>query len=354
MRWLVAGSILLALRLSAAVDPDLTPQQADIPFLTGTAPPDDSGYFQANLNPLVVQRTLNAYGGLADSADEDVDFGWRIPFTNNLSFGYDTGLNAFRQDQTIWDYDEATSEVSTAFMSKPSIEIQSGTNLTWTDFVQSQRSYTDNVPGYTDSTQYGTEAAWTPIKDTTTLKADASAQQTYNFNGSILDQDLYGGSIDQKIPWVPFTLHTAGALADDTSPTPLLSASNSTTIDASVLWKVAPSTSWTTGIQRQDATIPASDILQDTDTYFTQLSVQTLQSWNVSMGIAHDQRIATQAGQFLSNGSDDILSLGVLWKIGDRFNAGAGLDYRVLQSQTPAPAIGTPPASALISAGASF
>ncbi len=98
MRWLVAGSILLALRLSAAVDPDSTPQQADIPFLTGTAPPDDSGYFQANLNPLVVQRTLNAYGGLADSADEDVDFGWRIPFTNNLSFGYDTGLNAFRQD----------------------------------------------------------------------------------------------------------------------------------------------------------------------------------------------------------------------------------------------------------------
>jgi long-subunit fatty acid transport protein len=72
------------------------------------------------------------------------------------------------------------------------------------------------------------------------------------------------------------------------------------------------------------------------------------------MRAAHEQRAATEAGQFLSNGSDVLLSFGLTWTLGDRFNAGAGLNYRVLQSQTPASAQSTPPATFSVSAGGKF
>jgi hypothetical protein len=49
-----------------------------------------------------------------------------------------------------------------------------------------------------------------------------------------------------------------------------------------------------------------------------------------------------------------MLTFGVNWNLGDRFNAGAGLNYRVLQSQAPATAISTPPATFSLSAGGKF
>ena len=115
-----------------------------------------------------------------------------------------------------------------------------------------------------------------------------------------------------------------------------------------------PAASCTVGTQRQDTTIPASVQLANTDTYFTQVSLQTTKTLTVTAGAARDQTYATEAGQFLSNSSDVMLNLGLTWNLGDRFNLGAGLSYRALQSATPTPAIDAPPASFSISAGGKF
>ncbi len=361
MRWMVAGCFLLSGFSAVADDTLSSPATAgpvhEIPILTATdAASNSTDHFQVTVNPLVTTRAPNAAGALTDSANEYVDAGWHLPIFSMFTIGYDTGVNAFRQDQTIWDDEEATSQVTTAFISKPSVEIQAGPALKWSNYVQGQRSFTDGVPGYADSTKYGTEAAWTPVKDVTTVKVDASTQQTYNFNGSILDENLYTASVDQKLPYIPVTLHTGGSITDDSAPSALLAADdkNNTVVDASLLWKIVASTSATVGVQRQDTAIPVSVTLQNDNVYFTQLSVQASQAWTVTMRAAHELKNATAAGQFLSAGSDDVLSLGLTLKLGDRFNAGAGVDYRVLQSQTPAPTVNTPPATVSVSAGGSF
>jgi hypothetical protein len=359
---MVAGCLLLALRLGAAgedslpTEDDSGPPEGEIPILTSTDEAQNApGYFQVTVNPLVTQRTITA-AGVMNSANENVDAGWQVPASNLVTLGYDTGVNAFRQDPDIWDDEQANSLVTTAFYTKPSIVIQTGSAWQWTDYVQAQRSFTDDAPGFADSVKYGTQAAWTPIKDVTTVSADASTQETYNFNGSFLDENLYTGSLDQKLPYVPFTLHTAGSITDDSSPSPLMAAADrdNTIEDASLLWKVVTSTSCTLGVQRQDTTAPASLTLQNTNTYFTQVSVQASQSWTVTVGAAHNQNTATQAGQFLGAGSNDTLSFGLSWKLGNYFNAGAGISYRALQSETPAPAVSTPSATVSLSAGGSF
>jgi hypothetical protein len=361
MRWLVAGCFSLTVSLAAlAAGPDdlsapaISAPEQNIPIFTGTAQDDSASHFHVGIDPLITTRAANPYGVLADSTDEHVDAGYTLPLSNMFSVGYDTGINAFRQDQAIWDDDEATSEVTTSLINKGSIVIQTGPQLKWTDYIQAQRSLTDGQPGYSDATKYGTDAAWTPVKDVTTVSVDASTQTTYNFDHSILDEDLCTTALDQKLPWVPLTLHTAGSITDDASPTIALDDKDTTVINASLLWKMVPSTSLTTGVQRQDINIPASVQLADTDTYFTQVSVQAAQAVTFIMRAARDQTNTTSAGQYLSTNSDVMLTFGVNWNLGDRFNAGAGLNYRVLQSQAPATAISTPPATFSLSAGGKF
>jgi len=356
----MAGFLLLTMGYAAlAVDSDTGSPSGtvstakDIPLLTPFYP-DGTSHFQATINPLVVQRAPDLTGALADSADEDVDFGWHLPFLSLFTIGYDTGINAFRQDQTIWDDEEATSIVTTALINKGSVAVQSGSSINVTPYVQEQRSFTSGLPGYTDATKYGADAAWTPVKDVTTVKVDASAQQTYNFNHSFLDEDLYTTSLDQKLPWLPLTLHTAGSLTQDTDPLLAANDKNDAIIDASLLWKIIPSTSASTGLQRQKADTPASVQLANTDVYFTQLSLQTSHTVIVTVRAAHEQTDTTQAGQFLSTNSDVLLTLGVTWDLGDSFNLGAGLNYRTFDSATPSPAINTPPATVSVSAGGKF
>jgi len=356
---MVAGCFLLTMSAFAA-DPDdlsapaISAPEQNIPIYTGTGAADSASQFHVDIDPLIATRAPNAYGVLADTDDEHVDAGYTLPLFSPVSIGYDTGINAFRQDQSIWDDDEATSEVTTALINKGSIMIQTGPQLKWTDYIQAQRSAADGQSGYSDATKYGTDAAWTPIKDVTTISIDASTQKTCNFDHSILDEDLCTTALDQKVPWVPFTLHTAGSITDDASPTIALDDKDTTVVNASLLWKMVPSTSLTTGVQRQDITIPASLQLANTDTYFTQVSVQAAQAVTFIMRAAHDQTNTTSAGQYLSTDSDVMLTFGVNWNLGDRFNAGAGVNYRVLQSQEPATAISTPPATFSLSAGGKF
>ena len=361
-RWMVAGCFLLTTGLGislAASDPDtissaVTPTR-DIPILTSTDQAANSAdHFQVTVTPLTVQRAPNPNGVLADSANQYVDFGWHLPIFSMLTVGYDTGVNAFRQDQTIWDDEEATSQSTSALINKASLQIQAGPPLKWTGYVQGQRSITDGQPGWSDATKYGTEAAWTPVKDVTTLKLQASTQETVNFDRSILDENLYTTSLDQKLPYFPLTLHTAASITDDTAPLLASNDKDNTIFDASLLWKLNPATSFSGGLQRQDSTTPASMTLQNTNVYFTQVSLQPFQAWTLTMRAAHEQKAATEAGQFLSTGYDDILSLGLTWQLGPRFNAAAGLNYRLLQSQTPAPALNTPPATVSVSAGGNF
>jgi hypothetical protein len=335
--------------------PDSGPPVREIPIITGSAAQSAAAsYFQATISPPVFVRAPDATGALADSANEYVDFGWHIPIFSMFSIGYDTGVNAFRQDQTIWDDEEATSEVTTALINKGSMTVQSGSNVSLTGYAQEQQSMANGQPGFSDATKYGTDVAWTPVKDVTTVKVDASTQETYSFNHSILDEDLYTTSVNQKLPWMPLTLHTAGSITDDTAPILPADDKNNTIVDASLLWKIMPAASCTVGTQRQDTTIPASVQLANTDTYFTQVSLQTTKTLTVTAGAARDQTYATEAGQFLSNSSDVMLNLGLTWNLGDRFNLGAGLSYRALQSATPTPAIDAPPASFSISAGGKF
>jgi hypothetical protein len=361
IRWMVVGCFSLTSCIAAfAADPDdlsalaISAPEQNIPIYTGTDSSDSTSHFHVGIDPLITARTANASGVLADSDDEHVDAGYTLPLTGAVSMGYDTGINAFRQDQAIWDDTEATSQVTTSLINKGSIQIQTGPQLKWTDYIQAQRSLTDGQPGYSDATKYGTDAAWTPIKDVTTVSVDASTQTTYNFDHSILDEDLCTTALDQKLPWVPLTLHTAGSVTDDTSPTIALDDKDTTVINASLLWKMVPSTSLTTGVQRQNVNIPSSVQLANTDTYFTQVSVQAAQAVTFILRAAHDQTDTTSAGQFLSTNSDVLLTVGVNWNLGDRFNAGAGVNYRVLQSQTPATAISTPPATFSLSAGGKF
>jgi hypothetical protein len=335
--------------------PGIPTSEREIPILTSTGQADTSAdHFQVTVDPLVVQRAPDAAGQLADSANEYVDFGWHLPIFSLFTIGYDAAVNSFRQDQTIWDDEEATSQITSSLINKASLQVQTTPALKWTGYVQAQRSLTDGQPGYSDATKYGGEAAWTPVKDVTTVKVDASTQETYNFDHSILDENLYTTSLDQKLPYIPVTLHTAGSVTDDTAPLVAANDKNNTIENASLLWKVVPSTSLTGGLQRQDTTIPATITLQNTNTYFTQVSLQASRSWTVTAGAAYDQKASTQAGQFLSSGHDDTLSFGLTWKLGDRFNAGAGINYRVLQSQTPAPLQNTSPATVSISAGGNF
>jgi hypothetical protein len=365
MRWISAVSLMLTVGFAASgadtdaisadepLAPDNTPVMRAIPILAPTQD-QSTGHFQATVSPPVFVRAEDATGALADSANEYVDFGWHIPIFSMFSIGYDTGVNAFRQDATIWDDEEATSVVTTALINKGSMTVQSGSNVSLTGYVQAQRSLTDGQPGFSDATKYGTDVAWAPYKDVTTVKVDASTQETLNFDHSILDEDLYTTSLDQKLPWMPLTLHTAGSVTDDTAPLLAADDKNDVIIDASLLWKVMPSTQCSVGAQRQDSTIPASVQLADTDTYFTQLSLQTSHTVTVTMRAAHEQTDATEAGAFLSTSSDVLLTLGLTWNLGDRFNLGAGLNYRTLQSATPAPALNAPPASFSISAGGKF
>jgi len=335
--------------------PDSGPPIRNIPILTdASAQTRSTSYFQATITPPVFVRAPDATGALADSANEYVDFGWHIPVFSLFSVGYDTGVNAFRQDQTIWDDEEATSEVTTALINKASMTVQSGSNINLTGYAQGERSLADGQPGFSDATKYGTDLAWTPVKDVTTLKVDASTQQTYNFNQSLLDEDLYTTSLDQKLPWMPLTLHTAGSVTEDTAPMLAADDHNDVIADASLLWKIVTSASCAIGAQRQDATTPATVQLADTDTYFTQVYLQTTKTLSVTAGAAREQTDATASGQFLSASSDVMLNLGLTWNLGDRFNLGAGLSYRALESATPSPAINAPPASFSISAGGKF
>jgi len=352
---MIGGALVLTISVgTAAADSDvISGPSREIPILTSTDQGSNTAdHFQVSVDPLITQRAPNATGELEDSADEHVNFGWHLPVFSMFTIGYDTGVNAFRQDQTIFDDEEATSQVTTALINKASVEMQTGPNLKWTNYVQGQRSFTDGQPGYSDATKYGTEAAWTPVKDVTTVKVQASTQETYNLNNSILDENLYTASLDQKLPYVPLTLHTAGSATDDSAPMLSGSDKDSTILDASLLWKIVPNTSCSAGVQRQETTIPASITLENTNVYFTQLSVQAAQSWTVTMRAAHEQKNAATAGQFLSAGSDVVLSLGLTWKLGDRFNAGAGMDYRFLQS--PVAAQSPVPATVSLSAGGNF
>jgi len=329
--------------------------ERQIPVLSATAADGNStDHFQATINPLILQRAPDATGTLADSANECVDFGWHLPLFSMFTIGYDTGVNAFRQDQTIWDDEEATSEVTTALINKGSLAVQSGSNISLTGYVQAQRSFADGQPGFTDATKYGTDMAWAPVKDVTTVKVDASTQQTYNFDHSFLDEDLYTTSLDQKLPWFPLTLHTAGSVTNDTAPLLAADDKDNVIVDASLLWKIVPSTAASAGVQRQDTTIPASVQLANTNLYFTQLSLQTSHTVTVTVRAAHEQTDTTAASQFLSTSADVLLTLGLTWNLGDRFNLGAGLNYRTLQSATPAPSINTPPATVSLSAGGNF
>jgi hypothetical protein len=363
-RWLVAGCFFFALPFfAAAQDLGVLSEPSNgggsvqvVPILTGTGAAENSDtHFQATINPLVTQRAPGTTGDLADSADESVDFGWQLPIFSMVTIGYDTGVNAFRQDQTIWDDEEATSVVTTALTNKGSIIIQTGPQMKWTPYIQYQQSMTDGQPGWSDATKYGADASWNPVKDVTTVGVDASTQQAYNFNQSILDTKIYTASIDQKLPWIPFTLHTAGTLTDDQgTPELAVTDSNSTIIDASLLWKIVPSTAATVGVQGQQTTMPASVQLANTGVYFGQISLQAAQPLIVTFRAAHEQTDTTQAGQFFSASSDVLLTFGLTFNLGDRFNLGAGVNYRTLQSQSPTPAINAPPASVTLSAGGNF
>jgi len=363
--WLAAGCVLLAIPLSVvgsdldgiSSPDDIAPAATPIPILTATdAAASSTDHFQVSIDPLIATRAPGPTGQLADSADEHVGLAWHLPLFSLFSVGYDSGINAFRQDQAIFDDNGATSEVTTSLINKASLILESGTTFKWTGYVQGSRSFTGGLPGYTDATTYGTEAAWSPFKDITTVKVDASTQtsQTFNLNRSILDEDIYSASLDQKLPCVPVTLHTAGAITDDSVP--LLSGSDKNTdeVDASLLWKIVDNASASAGVQLIDCNTPSTVTLQNTNAIFSQISLQPSDTWTVTMRAAHEQTDATAAGQFLSTESDVLLSLGLTWKLSDHFTAGAGLDYRVLQSETPAPIQSVPPATISLSAGGNF
>jgi hypothetical protein len=363
--WFATGCLLLAVPISviaADLDPlsavdDIAPAATPIPILSATtAAASSTDHFSVSVDPLITQRAPGPTGQLADSADEHVGLAWHLPVFSLFTVGYDSGINAFRQDQTIFDDNEATSQVTTAFINKASVIVKSGSSYQWTGYVQGTRSYVGGFPGYTDATQLGTEAAWNPFKDITTVKVNASTTSTqpYNLNRSILEENIYGASIDQKLPYVPLTLHTAGSITDDTVPLVSGSDKDSTEIDASLLWKIVDNATASAGVQLQDCNTPSTITLQNAHTVFTQLAVQPADICTVTMRAAHEQRDTSTAGQFVSTDSDVLLSLGLSWKFNSHLNAGAGIDYRVLQSQTPAPVQSIPPATISLSAGGNF
>ena len=152
---MVAGFLLLAMSLAAlASNPDvISAPTREIPILTSTdSAANSADHFQVTVDPLITQRAPNACGALADSVDQNVDFGWHLPVFNLLTIGYDTDVNSFRQDQTIWDDEEATSLVTTSVANKASLQLQTGPTFKLTGFVQEQQSLTDGQPCYDDAT----------------------------------------------------------------------------------------------------------------------------------------------------------------------------------------------------------
>ena len=66
----------------------------------------------------------------------------------------------------------------------------------------------------------------------------AAQQETVQFDRSILDENVYTASLDQRLPYLPLTLHTADSLTDDAVR--LLPAQDKDTglMNASVDWKL--------------------------------------------------------------------------------------------------------------------
>lgn len=337
---------------AAPVDPDEVPVRRAIPIL-GPAESGNGGMagpIAVTLDPLVTQRTVTPGGVLADSADEHVGAGWHLPLGKVFTIGYDSGVNVFRQDAGIDDDEEATSEITTGFTSKGSLAMQTGTSVKWTGYVQADRDFTGGMPGSSEGTKHGVEGAWTPVKDVTSVAATASTGQTARMNGSILDEDLYGATVTQKLPFVPVTLRTSGSMGEDT--TPMLTADDKDTreVDASLLWKIVDGASASAGVRRLEGASPGSTTLQDS--YFSQLSVQPSDVWTVTMGAMRERM--EMMGSSSGTGSDVLLNVGMTWNLGERFSAGAGVGCRVLQSQTPPPGHAGPPATVSVSAGGKF
>jgi hypothetical protein len=367
LRWLVAACVLGAsgCALLAAddgvigtvtIDPgaDDVPVMKAIPVLTSQDASSANANITATVGAPTFVRAEDAAGALADSTNEFIDIGWHMALSKAFSIGYDEGVNAFRQDQTIWDDDEATSNVTSALINKGSLTMKSGSNISVTGYAQEQETMSDDTTGYGTGTKYGGDVSWAPYKDVTTVKVDASTAQTYNFDHSLMDEDLYTGSLDQKLPWMPLTLHTAGSITQDDYPVLEANDKANTIEDVSLLWKAVESTSLSGGVQRQQSAVPASVQLANTDVYFTQVSLQTTQTVAVTVRAAREQTDTTQNGAFLSSGSDLLLTFGLNWYLGDRFNLGAGVNYRTLENSTSAQPVNGPPASVSISAGGHF
>ncbi len=261
---------------------------------------------------------------------------YRFDLTESLKFGYETGAGFTRNDIFLFDETEPLMSVSAAFSQKANLAVQSSEAFRANSFVQAQRRFVDEQEGFEDSTTYGAEVLLKPFF-ATTVRGQASYAEKVGFDETLIFQNIYGVSLEQKIPATPFTLRAAQSFVDEERQ--FLPEQDKTTwrSEASLLWEILPKTIWSAGFQFQDAQFVSSGLSDETQVCFTQFDVPATSLLTWSVRAARERHDFSSAAQ--TSDPNLSLGLGVKLKVADTLEASFGLKYRFQpDSQTTAPA----------------
>ncbi|GEM_PF-6760961 len=320
----LAGSTLCAEELSAPIYPREIPIIAPAPQPGGNG----AGHFEFTIEPLSYQRIFT-YGMESETAEQRFGLAYRLPVFEHVTLGYSTGGDFTRQNNGIFNDLTETAPVTMWWTDKVSLAVELPWHLTVTDYAQLSRGASDSQAGFSDAVKYGGELAWMPQKDVTKISAQASRQETRAFDNTILLEDIYGLTLEQKLPFVPVTLQTATALSND--QTELLPDRDKTgaKFDAALLWKIRPQASWSCGLQSQDSTFSLSGIEEASNAYFTEVKLQPVEPMSMNLRVSREVKDRSRDGEILNNDNAVVLSLGTNWKFTNTIGAGFGVSYRV-------------------------
>lgn len=331
---------LLALASGAvAQDFGYTARETRIPIRVERAEPVHRMEVDAASLELAIGPTRVIPGGF-DSQWSEQTFGLDLkqPLADTWEVWHSTAAGFRRKDAFAGEAGDPALEQTFSLSQRGSLRWNAPTGFSLTGTAGSVISQNDAQLGFDDSVHQGVQVAW-KLSAATTLRTDATYQQRYGLDKSIVHQDIYSAAVDHKLEPIPVTLRMAQVIAREDHRTAPEKSKDLLRFNASAQWQIEPRAAWNFGFETSDTAF-AETVAEDfKNVYFTELKLEPTEALRVSMKTAYETGASlTAETPDLPVETDAVtFTLGLRLALTPHFGAGVSIRHRVEDRSASAP-----------------
>jgi hypothetical protein len=330
---------LVLLARAGAEELSATWTQREIPIRQTAAPSQliarGDGYrFELRIDPAQRQwKFMDAEN--QQSVAQNAGLVYKQTLLESVRLEWESLAGASRSESILIEPDESLARETMALMEKVNLALQPAKFLTLNVFAQGSRTIAEGTERFEDAGRIGANFALMPWRGAK-FSSEAARQARFAFDGSILYQNLGGGTFEQKLPRLPLTIRAGVGMSAEDSPL-LEQEKEMLQLQAALSWEVQPRATWSAGIDLHETAFASSAAATRKLTYFTELGTQLGDAMIFSIRSGYETgEQSDPAGRPLPTNPAVSLGLGVQVKMTSQLQAGFGVRYRVREAQPTA------------------